>query len=62
VEWQAALASGEIFNAMDACNKLGVDAEQLDALWAKTNLSLSECWMLVFQKRRSKNGLLTHGW
>jgi len=25
-------------------------------------LSLFECWMLVFQKRRSKNGVLTHRW
>jgi len=36
VEWQGALASGKVLNAMDACKELGVDAEELDALWVKT--------------------------
>jgi len=35
LEWQAALDSGKVFNAMDACKKLSIDANALDALWAK---------------------------
>lgn len=34
LEWQAALDSGKVLNAMDACAKLGVDAMALDKLWA----------------------------
>merc|ERR1719163_317174 len=35
LEWQAALDSGKVFNAMDACSELGIDAMALDKLWAK---------------------------
>merc|ERR1711959_656672 len=34
--WKDALASGKVFNAMDGCEKLGIDADQMDAEWAKT--------------------------
>eukprot|EP00440_Ansanella_granifera_P012753 gb/GFBE01013854.1/.p1 GENE.gb/GFBE01013854.1/~~gb/GFBE01013854.1/.p1 ORF type:complete len:321 (+),score=123.31 gb/GFBE01013854.1/:1-963(+) len=33
--WEDALASGKVFNAMDGCKHLGIDADQLDAAWAK---------------------------
>eukprot|EP01059_Diplonema_ambulator_P013493 TRINITY_DN23_c0_g1_i1.p1 TRINITY_DN23_c0_g1~~TRINITY_DN23_c0_g1_i1.p1 ORF type:complete len:432 (+),score=199.31 TRINITY_DN23_c0_g1_i1:110-1405(+) len=33
--WEEALEKGIVFNAMDACAKLGLDAEGLDAEWAK---------------------------
>jgi len=33
--WQAALDSGKVFNAMDGCKHLGIDADQLDAAWGK---------------------------
>merc|ERR1719240_1458494 len=35
LEWDEALASGKVFNAMDACEKLGLDADGLDKHWAK---------------------------
>jgi diadenosine tetraphosphate (Ap4A) HIT family hydrolase/nucleoside diphosphate kinase len=34
LEWQAALDSGKVFNAMDGCEFLGVDADEMDKLWA----------------------------
>merc|ERR1719454_836977 len=33
LEWTDALASGKVFNAMDASKVLGMDAEQLAAAW-----------------------------
>lgn len=33
--WKKALADGLVYNALDACDALGVDAAGLDALWAK---------------------------
>merc|ERR1719456_881753 len=36
LNWKDALASGKVFNAMDGCAKLGIDADQMDAEWAKT--------------------------
>lgn len=33
--WEGALKAGKVFNALDACTYLGVDAQGLDALWAK---------------------------
>lgn len=33
LSWETALADGVVFNAMDACKYLGVDAEGLDAIW-----------------------------
>jgi len=36
IEWQAALDSGKVFNAMDGCEYLGIDADQLDKLWGET--------------------------
>ncbi len=33
--WEAALAENRAFNAIDACNELGVDTPGLDALWSK---------------------------
>lgn len=35
LDWQEALDAGKVFNAMDACEKLGLTAEQLDGEWAK---------------------------
>ena len=35
IGWQAALDAGKVFNAMDACEKLGLNAEQMDAEWGK---------------------------
>lgn len=37
--WQAALASGKVFNALDACAHLGLDADQIGDAWnaAKKN-------------------------
>lgn len=34
-EWDATLAAGKIFNAKQACEKLGLDSEQLNTEWAK---------------------------
>ncbi|CAD7934060.1 unnamed protein product [Amoebophrya sp. A120] len=34
-DWDATLAEGKIFNAKDACTKLGMDSEQLNTEWAK---------------------------
>merc|ERR1719491_1846125 len=36
LSWKDALASGKVLNAMDGCAKLGIDADQMDAEWAKT--------------------------
>ena len=33
LEWTDALAQGVVFNAKDACEKLGVDGTGLDKLW-----------------------------
>eukprot|EP01062_Namystynia_karyoxenos_P000605 TRINITY_DN10220_c0_g1_i1.p1 TRINITY_DN10220_c0_g1~~TRINITY_DN10220_c0_g1_i1.p1 ORF type:complete len:339 (+),score=165.41 TRINITY_DN10220_c0_g1_i1:114-1130(+) len=33
LEWDQALANGQVFNAMDACKELGIDAVQLNKLW-----------------------------
>ena len=38
-----ALASGKVLNAMDGCAKLGLDADQMDAEWAKTKAARSSC-------------------
>eukprot|EP00931_Biecheleriopsis_adriatica_P021647 TRINITY_DN140_c0_g1_i3.p1 TRINITY_DN140_c0_g1~~TRINITY_DN140_c0_g1_i3.p1 ORF type:complete len:343 (-),score=85.44 TRINITY_DN140_c0_g1_i3:423-1391(-) len=35
LSWDDALASGKVFNAMDGCKHLGIDADALDAAWAK---------------------------
>lgn len=35
LSWQAALDGGRVFNALDGCAELGVDADQMDGLWAK---------------------------
>merc|ERR1711881_770194 len=31
--WQAALDSGKVYNAMDGCEKLGINADEMDAQW-----------------------------
>jgi nucleoside diphosphate kinase len=33
LEWKDALASGNVYNAMDACAKLGIDADEMDDKW-----------------------------
>jgi len=33
LDWQAALDSGKVFNALDGCKELGVDAEGMAAAW-----------------------------
>jgi len=35
VEWQSVLDSGKVFNALDGCKELGIDADQMDTAWAK---------------------------
>jgi len=35
LEWDEALASGKVFNALDACKEFGLDADSLDKAWAK---------------------------
>lgn len=35
VEWDAAVNDNKVFNAMDACELLEIDADQLDKQWAK---------------------------
>jgi nucleoside diphosphate kinase len=35
LSWKDALASGKVFNAMDGCAKLGIDADQMNAVWGK---------------------------
>jgi nucleoside diphosphate kinase len=35
--WAAALAAGQVYNAKQACEKLGIDGAGLDAKWAQTN-------------------------
>merc|ERR1712157_67017 len=35
ISWKDALASGKVFNAMDGCKELGIDADGLDKEWAK---------------------------
>merc|ERR1712137_79558 len=34
LDWQAALDSGKVFNAMDGCEYFGIDAEAMDKEWA----------------------------
>lgn len=36
LEWQAALDSGKVFNALDGCEYFGVDAAGMAALWSET--------------------------
>ena len=36
ISFADALAQGNVFNAMDACKELGVDAAGLDAIWSKS--------------------------
>jgi len=36
LEWDDALSQGLVYNAMDACTHLGVDAEKLSELWGKS--------------------------
>lgn len=35
LSWTDALASGRVYNALDACAYLGVDADEINDLWAK---------------------------
>merc|ERR1712070_1266613 len=35
LEWKDALASGKVFNAMDGCAKLGIDADAMDKKWGE---------------------------
>ena len=35
VKWSDVLKEGNVYNALDACTVLGVDAAGMDALWAK---------------------------
>lgn len=36
LEWADALKQGVVYNAMDACEKLGVTADELDKIWGAT--------------------------
>jgi len=33
LEWDAALANGNVYNAMDGCEKLGITADEMDTQW-----------------------------
>merc|ERR1711998_93660 len=33
LEWKDALAQGNVYNAMDGCKKLGIDADEMDKQW-----------------------------
>jgi nucleoside diphosphate kinase len=33
LKWEDALAQGKVFNALDACKKLNIDADELDKAW-----------------------------
>ena len=33
LSWESALAEGNVYNAMDACEKLGITADEMDAQW-----------------------------
>ena len=35
LSWESALASGKVYNALDACAYFGIDADALDSAWAK---------------------------
>lgn len=35
-DWDETIAAGKVYNAMDACKQLGVDAAQLNDIWATT--------------------------
>jgi len=35
LEWADVLASGKVFNALDGCKHLGIDASQMDAAWGQ---------------------------
>eukprot|EP00439_Symbiodinium_sp_Y106_P073932 s989_g14.t1 len=35
VSWEEALKSGKVFNAMDGCQHLGIDAGEMDAAWSQ---------------------------
>merc|ERR1712048_1327516 len=35
ISWQAALDSGKVFNAMDGCSYLRINAKQMAAAWLK---------------------------
>jgi len=35
LSWKDALAAGNVYNAMDGCKKLDIDAEEMDKQWAK---------------------------
>lgn len=37
--WEDALAQGNVYNALDACNHLGIDADTLNNAWAKAKKS-----------------------
>jgi len=39
VSWQQALAEGVVYNAVDACDMLGIDAETMDAQWGVSKAS-----------------------
>merc|ERR1719164_67375 len=35
IDWKDALASGKVFNAMDGCDKLGIDGDEMEKAWGK---------------------------
>eukprot|EP00906_Rhabdomonas_costata_P018744 RCo027331 len=36
MSWEDALQKGLVYNAVDACKRLGIDGEKMDQVWAKT--------------------------
>jgi hypothetical protein len=35
ISWEEALKAGQVYNAVDACKKLGIGGAAMDAKWAK---------------------------
>ena len=43
LSWAEALNSGKVYNAMDGCKYLGINAEELDAAWAQAKSAKKTC-------------------
>eukprot|EP00967_Tisochrysis_lutea_P101379 scaffold152075_cov31-Tisochrysis_lutea.AAC.1 len=39
ISWEQAIADGVVYNAVDACERLGIDGDQMDKLWANAKKS-----------------------
>merc|ERR1712087_189192 len=39
ISWEQAIADGVVYNAVDACERLGIDGNQMDKVWANAKKS-----------------------